>query len=180
MAELNVNLLPTEILVGRKSRGLSVVNKISIVVLGLLILISVATFYLTVSQSAQIKAANDKLAQSQNQLSQYKTTESNLVVLKQQLREIQNILATDSNRKMLFDNLITNLPQGVSITSVELDKNNNLTVGVSSTSLDTISSFLGNFTDDSKRLKQIKQVDLDLLNWGKDGVYKASLKVEES
>lgn len=176
--KVSVNLLPPEILLQRKHDSkLIVANKLSILVLIILIFFTSATIALRLAQNNQLQSSREALASAQNVVTGLGSKEESLLVLKQRLGQIDTLLGEDTKRKSMFNMLVSLTPSDVGISEVSVDKNGAILASFNSFSLPSVETFLEDMTDSQNSSDLIKKIDLEGFSLSKGNVYRFSLRI---
>ena len=175
---LAINLLPLEIILSRKQYSkFSLISKISVIALVVLVFLTSATLALRFSQTFDLKKAEQGLAMAEGKVGTLKDREGQLAALKKRLDSINSILGGDEKRKEIFNLVVYLVPPDIQILEVSVDKNGNMFISLSSSSLSSITTLFDNLGDKEKNSDLISKVDLDGLSLGRDSVYRFSLKI---
>lgn len=175
---LMINLLPLEIILSRKQHSkLSLISKISVASLVVLIFFTSTTLALRFSQTFELKKSEQGLVLAESKVSNLKDQEGQAVALKQRLIAIDAILGGDAKRKSIFNMVIYLIPADLQVMEVNVDKNGNMNLVLSSASLTSIQTLINNLGDKEKNSDLISKVDLDGMSLGRDSVYNFSLRV---
>lgn len=176
--KLMINLLPLEIILDRKQHfKLKLISKISIIALLVLIFFTSSTLALRFSQTFALKSAEEGLVIAESKVSSLKDKEGQAIALKKRLDSIASILGGDSLRKAIFNMVIYLVPSNMQVLEVNVDKNGNMNIDLSSSSLSAIQTLTDSLGDKEKNSDLISKVDLDGLSLGRDSVYHFSLKI---
>ncbi len=176
--KLMINLLPLEIILDRKQHfKLIFISKVSIIALLILIFFTSSTLALRFSQTFELKRAEEGLVVAESRVSSLKDKEGQAIALKKRLDSISSILGGDSLRKAIFNMVIYLVPPNIQVQEVSVDKNGNISIDMSSSSLPSIQTLIDGLGDKEKNSDLISKVDLDGLSLGRDSVYHFSLKI---
>ncbi|KKR81237.1 MAG: hypothetical protein UU73_C0003G0199 [Candidatus Daviesbacteria bacterium GW2011_GWA1_41_61] len=172
------NLLPEDLLLERKhSSKLVFVNRLSIVVLVLIVLFASGTLMLRLSQEAPLKKAQETLSGAESKITALKDRESQLLTLKQQLGLIDSLSGGDTKKRAVFNLMVLSLPFETQISDLGVDKNGQMEAVLSSVSVDSLETLLVNLTNQEKNSDLIRKIELNSLAVGKDGQYRFSLSI---
>lgn len=176
---ISINLLPPEFLAEELKRTKFVkVQTIGVGVILVMIFLASLTVALRILQSYSISQIQGRLGQIEEKVLNLKDRQASMILLKNRLAAINKYFdepSIQSNMYALLDKLI---PQSVAITSLSVDKKGDavvIAVIPDSTSLDL---FMANLLSPDRMMGKIKQVSIESLNRGRDGVYRLSLKIE--
>lgn len=173
-----INLLPPEILAQRKqSFKISLLNKLSILALLALIFFTAITLALRVMQSFTLKSSEEGLVKAEEKVTALQGKEGQILILKQRLNVISNLMGADNKRKAIFNLIVFLTPAQMQITEGSVDKSGNMSLSLISPSLSILESFLADLASPQKNLNMISKVDMEGLSLGKDSNYRFSLKI---
>lgn len=158
----DINLIKKEAKVTAKR--LKVIRFLAVILAFFVTLSSIALFLLTRQNSIEsIRAEQNTLLQNISLLSD-KAAKINF--LNDRIRNIESIISERKNYVTTVDQLLTQMPSGVSTASLTLDKEN-LLLTVTSSSLSGINEFLNNaikFVDEKHLLKDLTVESLSAQN----------------
>lgn len=179
--KISINLLPTEFLAEELKRVKFI--KLQIIGVGVvltMIFLSSLTVALRVLQSSNISQIQSKLGTVEEKVSNLKNKQASLVLLKNRLVTIDKYLGQPSTQNSMYTLLEKLVPQGVAISSLSLDKDGNTTIVAVVPDSTTLDNLMLNLLQSDRNEGKIKQVTIESLNRGRDGVYRLSLKIEVS
>ena len=150
---------------------------IAVVSLMLMVFLTSVTVALRILQSRNIEAARFTLQAAETKVSQFKQTEVSLVVLKDRLDNINQIISTSSNQNDMY-NLINDLiPPSVSLDLITVDRKGNVALSISGGDASTLDDFISSLVDDSKNESMISSVEVDSFSRSRESFYRVSLKI---
>lgn len=172
------NLLPEDLLLERKqSSKLILINKLSIVVLVLIVFFAAGTLTLRISQEDPFKKAQNALSVTESKISGLKDRESKMLTLKSQLALIDTLSGADTKKRAIFNLVVVSLPAETQISDLGVDKNGQVKVALNTTSIDDLEALLLNLTNREKNADLVSKIELESLAAGKDGDYRYSLNI---
>lgn len=175
---LMINLLPSEVILSRKQRSkFALISKISVIVLITLVFLTSTTLALRFSQTFDLKKAEQGLVMAEGKVVTLKDKESQVIALKKRLESIAAILGGDAKRKAIFNMVIFLIPPDIQVLEVNVDKNGNMNLSLSSSSLLSIQTLVDDLGDSEKNSNLVSKIDLDGLSLGRDSVYRFLLKI---
>ncbi|OGE25627.1 hypothetical protein A3C32_02985 [Candidatus Daviesbacteria bacterium RIFCSPHIGHO2_02_FULL_41_14] len=175
---LSINLLPKELVEkGKKSVGLNLLNKISVLVLVTMVFFASITLSLRLMQRINLQTANDNLVLAESQNSSLAEREAQLSLLKEYLSTYKSLSSTDEKKKAVFSLVAFLAPAEVQFNDITISRDGNTMINASSRSLSSIDKLLNDLTDKEKNADLISKVDVDGLSLGKDFVYRFGLKI---
>lgn len=178
LGKISVNLLPEEIVLQRKqSSKLLFINKMSVVFLIALVFFASATLALRLSQNIQLENSMEVLARSQSRVTSLKGKEEQVIVLKQRLNSIQNLMGGDIKRRAIFNLIVFLTPPDIQISEMSVDRNGNMGVSFTSSTLSSVDTLISDLGNKEKNLDLISKVDLEGLTLSKDNAFRFALKI---
>lgn len=178
MEKININLLPLEVAQVQKAQSkFQRVQSLSVAtILGMIFLASL-TFSLGILQNKSIKEAKASLQVAEDKVSQFKNVEGSLLVLKNRIDLVSDLSSTPSKQRLIF-NLVSNLlPPSASINALAVDRSGTLTMTIVASNGVTLDEFITNLITPEKNEGNITKVEMDSFSRGRDGTYRASLKI---
>ena len=178
MARISINLLPTEFITQElKSGKFYKVQAIGVaVILGMIFLTSV-TIALRILQSRNIVLVQARLVEAQQRVSDLKSTQASLVLLKDRLKVVNQYLGTPSKQTSMYDLIDKLVPSEVFINAIIVDRNGEVQVVASLPDSQTLDNLITSLTAKESNQDIIKEVGVGSLNRGRDGLYRISLKI---
>lgn len=174
----SLNLLPEEVLAKRKqSSKFTLVNRLSILSLIALAIITSSVLFLRVTQESALKEAKEKLNSNENRLKSLTTKEKDVLLLKQRLAQIQALRGGDTTTKAIFNLIVKVLPSEIEVNDIQVDKKGRVTASLGTSSLSSIENLTSSLSDKGNSEDIISKVDMDGLSLGKTGVYRFSLVI---
>lgn len=178
MTEIRVNLLPKEVVEKqRQSRGVTLLNRLSIGVLLVVAFFASITLSVRFLQSLNLKNASENLALAQSKVDQLNERESRLGLIKEYLKSYNSLATADEKKRAVFSLVAFLAPSDVQFSDITIGRDGSTLISASTTTLGSIDKLLSDLTDKTKNADLIAKVDVDGLSLGKDFVYRFSLKI---
>ncbi|MDO8576940.1 MAG: hypothetical protein Q7R82_01215 [Candidatus Daviesbacteria bacterium] len=179
MAKILINLLPSEIIVRElKKAKFYKIQLTGIVVILTMIFLASLTVALRILQSHNITEVQAQLTQTEQKVSDLKSTQASLFLLKDRLAVIDEYLGVSSKQSAVYKLLDKLIPSTIVINAITVNKADGvvlLALAPDSVSLDNL---MNNLTTKEKNEGNISQVSVESLNRGKDGFYRISFKIK--
>ena len=172
----SVNLLPPEML-HKQNPKIALINKISIFTLTTLVFFTSATLALRLSQNFELQNVKKNLVRAEEKVTSLRGSEERVTLLKERLAAIQGIMSGDIKRKTIFNLIVYLIPPEIQVSELSVDKGGNVNLALSGTSSLFLQTLTDNLANQEKNSDMITKVDLDGLSIGKDGIFRASLKI---
>lgn len=179
MAKIAINLLPIEF----RAQQITAARFYKIQAIGVaavlaMFFLSALTIALRFLQSQNISQIQNRVVASEQKISDLKTTQGSLLLLKNRLTTITQYLGTASKQAQMYQLITTLLPTSFSVSSISVGKDGEILIlGVApdSSSLDDV---INNLTSQSSNQDKISQVSLETISRGRDGIYRLTLKIK--
>lgn len=178
MSQIAINLLPAEFREQElKKTKFYKLQSVGIGIIMLMVFLSSLTVALRVLQSQNISQIQKQVAASEQKISDLKTTQGSIILLKDRLTAINQYLGNPSEQSQMYKLVSDLLPSGVSISSVSVGKAGDILLFVSTKDSSTLDQFITNLTSKEKNQDKISQVSLETLSRGRDEIYRVNFKI---
>lgn len=180
MAEKSkINLLPIQFTeIQKEQKKFSRIQYISIGLILTLVFLSSVTLALRILQNQNVSAGQASLKLVSDQVADFKSTESSLVVLKLRLAAIDALSADPSKQRAIFNVVERLTPQSITISAMTLDKSGNISLSATTLSYEDIQLMIANLISKEKNEGKIAGVTLESLTRGRDGIFRVGMKVK--
>ena len=179
MPKIAVNLLPAEFITEQlKNAKFYKVQSAGIAIVMLMIFLSSVTVALRFLQSQKLSQLQTQITASEEKISNLKSTESSLFLLKNRLTTINKYLTSPSQQAQMYKLIMSLLPSSVSISSISVDRSAQVLVSATTADADSLDLLITNLTQEESNEDKIAQVSLENVNRGRDGIYRISLKIK--
>ena len=173
-----INLLPQEFTKAQLEQAKYYkLRLVSIASLMMMVFLASITIALRVLQNSNLDQARFTLEAAEGKVSQYKQIEVSLVVLKDRLSNINQIIATSSKQNAMYSLINSLIPPTISIDSITVDRNGNTVLGLSTNDSEVLDDFITSLVDSSKNEFRITFVEVDSFSRSRESLYRAHLKV---
>lgn len=178
MAKIAINLLPTEFLAQEITRSKFIkIQTIGVVFILMMIFLSSLTIALRILRSQSIVQIQNRLAKSEQRITNLKDAQGSLLLLKNRLVAINQYLESPSKQAQMFNLINGLLPASVSVSSVAVDKDGGVLVLATTSDSSSLDQTISNLISQEKNQDKISQVSVESLGRGRDGIYRLSFKV---
>lgn len=175
---ISLNLLPKSHFENQKKLSLIyLINKISIGLLAVLVLLTAATLIMRLLQRFELQKSNEVVKEAEARVNSFQSKEASLELLKTRIDEINKLTGVDAKRKAIFNLVVFLSPNDITFNDINVGRDGSAVVAAASPSLFSIDQLINNLGNKEKNAGVISKVILDGLNLGKDGQYRISLKV---
>lgn len=176
MDKLKINLIPPEIKEkAKKASKRSLVIRVSIGLLGLLILLTSGILSVIIFQSVTLQSLNSNLEQEKAKVANLKDREAVVYFLKNRIDTINKFSATRYSQSEIFE-LITSLyPEGLNVLSLQIDRSKKVQLQAETSSTKSLDDFFQNLTNPKVNEGKIASVSVEGLNRGQSGVIRFNL-----
>lgn len=179
MEKITIDLLPEEFHAEElKGAKFYKVQTIGVSIILMMIFLTSLTIALRILQSVEISKIKVSLTQAEQKISDLKTNQASLILLKDRLTTINKFLGVPSKQTEMY-NLITKLlPPAVSISSISVDRSGDVLILGTALDGESVDKLVNGLISSDSKQNNISQVSIDSLSRGKDGIYRISLKVK--
>ena len=179
MARISINLLPKGFLTQElQSSKFYKVQAIGVAtVLGMSFLVSL-TVALRILQSNNIVPVQARLTEAEQRVSDLKSTQASLVLLKDRLEVINQYLGIPSKQTSMYDLIDRLVPSSVLINAITIDKSGEAVILASLPDSQTLDNLITSLTGSGNNQELVKEVSIESLNRARDGLYRISLKIK--
>jgi hypothetical protein len=173
----SINLLPNEYAFTEKQhKRFSLVQTFSVVAILIVFLVASIVVAMRIIQSKDVTNAKNQIGKLENEIADSKAKEETLFLLKNRLSGISKVANSPSKQLENYAYTQDNLPQEISISSVTVDRLGSLTMGLLVPNSDLLGRLVGVMTDEAS-FQKFKQVTVESLSRGQDGIYKLNLRI---
>jgi len=175
---ISINLLPPEFLAQElKSAKFYKIQAIGVGIILIMIFLASMSVALRILQSATLSKIQIKLSDAEKKVLALSNRQASLVLLKNRLSTISQNMEEASKQSSMYSLLDKLIPQGVSITSLSIDKAGNAIVSALVPTSDTLDNMISALTSNESNQDKISQVSIESLSRGRDGIFRISLKI---
>lgn len=178
MDKLKINLIPPEIKEkAKKEAKRSVVIKISIGLLGLLILVTIGILGVIIFQSATITGLNSSIEEEKTKITGLKDKEAVVFFLKNRIDTINKFSDNHYKQGEVYELISQIIPEGIDIASLQVDKSDKVTLSGETTTTLLLDVFFNSLTDSNTNEGKIASVSVDSLSKSANGILRFNLIV---
>lgn len=175
---ISINLLPPEFMVEKlKNARFYKIQTIGVGIILVTIFLASLTVALRILQSSHIAQIQLKIDEAEGRVTALKDRQVSLVLLKNRLSTIGQNLGTPSKQNNMYTLLEKIIPRLVSVTSIAVDRSGNAAIIVLVPDSNILDNLITSLTSKDSNEGKIAQVSVESLNRGRDGVFRASLKI---
>ena len=176
MDKLKINLIPPEVKEkAKKEAKRTVISRVSVGLLGGLILLTSGVLSMTVYQSVSLRNLNSEIDQEKTKISALKENEAVIFFLKNRIDSVNTFAPTQYTQSELFDLITSLFPEGVGLTSLQIDKSNKVVLQGETGDTDSLDTFFGLLKDPNSNEGKISSILVDSLSKNPEGVIRFSL-----
>lgn len=179
MQNIAINLLPAEYRAEElKKAKLYKVQALAVAVVLVTAFLASATVALRILQSQKIIQVQSKAEEAEKKVSDFKTSQGYLLLLKNRLNTITLYLGNSSKQAQMYVLMEKLLTPSISVSTISVDKSGNVLILATSVDRSALDLLINNLLSKEISEDKIKEVSVESLNRGKDGVYRLSFKVK--
>ncbi len=176
MDKLKINLIPPEIKEkAKKDAKRSVINRASIGLLGVLILVTSGVLLVSIYQSVTLQGLNTGIEQEKAEVTALKEKEAVVFFLKNRIDSINKFGLTQYTQTELFSMITGLFPEGVNLISLQIDKSDKVLIQAETKVTNALDVFFNRLTDPTTNDDKISSVSVDSLSKSQNGIIRFSL-----
>lgn len=178
MDKLKINLIPPEIREkAKKEAKRSVLARISVGLLGLLILLTSGLLALIIFQNVTLQNLTREIDQERSKIVALKDKEVAVFFLKNRLNSINKFSSSNTKQGQNYDLINSLFPTGADLTSVQIDKTDKILLTGETTSAQNLDLLFDNLTDPKMNEGKIASVLVDSLSRTPNGIIRFNLSI---
>ena len=179
MAKISINLLPPEIINKElKKTKFYKIQFVGIAIILTMIFLASLTVALRILQSRNITEVQAKLTQTEQRVSDLKSTQASLFLLKNRLTVIDKYLEVSSQQSSTYKLIEKLIPPSVVVNSITINKSDEAVLLAMVPDAATLDNLVSGFTVKENNEGNNIRVSLESLNRGKDGFYRISFIIK--
>lgn len=174
-----INLLPEEFKIEELKRAkFYKIQYVGIATIMLFTFLSTLTIALRILQSKEVSQIQNNLTLEEKRISDQKTTQASLLLLKNRLTAINQYLGQTSKQVQMYELIGGFIPPSMQVTSFSVDSDGQALILASTANKDALDDFINRTVVDQAGLAKIAGISLESLTRGKDGVYRLNIKIK--
>lgn len=178
MDKLRINLIPPELKeLAKKDAKRALVNQISILLLGVLILITAGILGVVIYQSVSLGALNVSIEQERVQINLSKDKEAVVKLLKNRVDTINQFSGNRYKQGEIFSMIMNLFPAGIVLGSIQINKTSSVVISGETENTESLQNFFNNLTDPKTNEGKIASVKVESLSQSQRGGIRFDLKV---
>lgn len=179
MPKVSINLLPAEFRIEELKRArFYKIQAVGIAVIILMVFLASMAVALRILQSQYLVKIQTRLEAVEERVSALKDIQGSLLLLKNRLTVVNKYLETPSERVLMYKLIQRLLPASVSINSISIGREGEILVLATAADGIVLDQIFTNLTFKETNEDKIKEVSLENLSRGRDGVYRVNFKVK--
>lgn len=179
MPKVSINLLPSEFRIEELKRArFYKIQAVGIAVIILMVILASMAVALRILQSQYLVKIQTRLEEAEERVSALKDIQGSLLLLKNRLTVVNKYLETPSERVLMYKLIQRLLPASVSINSISIGREGEILVLATAADGIVLDQIFTNLTFKETNEGKIKEVSLENLSRGRDGVYRVNFKVK--
>lgn len=179
MAKIVIDLLPVEF----KTQVIKTAKFYKIQAIGVAIILFMAflaslTLALRVLQNQQILQTKTRLTQAEEKVSDLKSTQASVLLLKNRLTTLRVYLENPSKPTQMYQLITELVPASFSVNSISVGTDGELLISAVAPDSLSLDNFITDLLAADKTQGKISQVSLENINRGREGIFRVSLKIK--
>lgn len=177
--KIAIDLLPQEFRIAELKRvKFYKVQGVGVAIILLMTFLASVVVALRILQSQNIIQIQDKLTQTESKVSGLKNTQGSLLLLKNRLTVVKEYLEVPSEGVSMYKLISQLLPASVLVNSISIDKAGEILVLATAPDPTVLEELVTNLVSSEKNQDKIKEVSMDNLSRGRDGLYRLNFTVK--
>lgn len=178
MSKVTINLLPQEFRIEELKRTkFYKIQSIGVGIILLLIFLSSLIIVLRILQSQSFSQIQSKLAVEEQKITELKTTQASLLLIKDRLVAINQYLGIASKQVQMYELINKLVPSSIFVNSISVDKSGNILLLATSNDAASIDDLINKLVSSEEASGKITSVAMEGLSRGRDGIYRLSIKI---
>lgn len=178
MDKLRLNLIPPELKeLAKKDAKRVLVNKISILLLGVLILVTACILAVVIYQSMSLGVLKATLEQERLRINSSKDKEAVVRFLKNRIDTINQFTGNRYKQGEIFNLMMNLFPSGIVLGSIQINKTNTVVISGETENTEPLQNYFSNLTDPKINEGKIASVKVESLSQSQIGGIRFDLKV---
>lgn len=179
MPKVSINLLPSEFRIEELKRArFYKIQAVGIAVIILMVFLASMAVALRILQSQYLVKIQIRLEAAEERVAALKDIQGSLLLLKNRLTVVNKYLETPSERVLMYKLIHRLLPASVSVNSISIGREGEILVLATAADGTVLDQIFTNLTFKETNEDKIKEVSLENLSRGRDGVYRVNFKVK--
>ena len=178
MDKLRINLIPPELKeLAKKDAKRILVNKISVLLLGVLVLITAGILAVVIYQNVSLGTLKASIEQERLRINSSKDKEAVVRLLKDRIDTINQFTGNRYKQGEIFNIIMNLFPQGIVLGSIQINKTSSVVISGETESTLSLQDFFNNLTDPKTNEGKITSVKVESLSQSQKGGIRFDLKV---
>lgn len=179
MDKIKINLLPPEIKdKAKKEAKQALINKISVALLGVLILITSSVLAVVIFQAATVNFLNSDIQKEKSRIEGFKEAEVVVTLLKNRIGTINQFSTQRYTQSEVFDLITGLISPGIDFDSFEIGKSSKIAIRGKTDTTSALQTFFNGLTDPKTNEGKITSVTVESLNKNQVGKINFELTVQ--
>mgnify|MGYP001571362873 FL=1 len=179
--KISINLIPPEIQETKlKKANFYKIQYVGIVTILIMVFLASLTGALRILQSRSVAEVQAKLTQTEQKVSDLKSTQVSLLLLKNRLAVIDKYLGVSSEQSSMYKLIDKSIPSSVVINAITVNKSREVVLLALVPDSVILDNLMNNLTLEENNEGKISQVSIESLNRGRDGLYRISFKIKSN
>lgn len=178
MDKLRINLIPPELKeLAKKDAKRALVNRISVLLLGVLVLITAGILGVVIYQSVSLSALNASIEEERSRINTFKDKEAVVKLLKNRIDTINQFAGNRYKQGEIFNMMVNLFPPDIVLGSIQVNKTSSVVISGETESTQALQNFFNNLTDPKTNEGKIASVTIESLSQSQRGGIRFDLKV---
>jgi hypothetical protein len=179
MAKMAINLLPQEFRLEELKRAkFFKIQTVGVGVILFMALLASVSVGLRILQSQNITSIQENLADTEQRVLAHKDVQGSLLLLKNRLTAVGKYLEVPSEGVYMYGLISKLIPSTVTINSMSIGRDGEILVLAVSKDSTALDELFNNLTSQETNEGKIKEVSMENLSRGRDGIYRINFTVK--
>lgn len=178
--KISINLLPLEVAAHEMKRAkFYKIQAIGVAIILVMIFLTSLTLALRILQSRSVSLNKDRVAKAEQQVTDLKSTQASLLILKSRLTVISQYLGVPSKQTAMYQLIEKLIPSSVTVNALAVDGMGGVSLTVLIPDAETLDNLIDNLTTKETNEGKIGQISIENLNRGRDSLLRMNFKIQQ-
>lgn len=179
MAKIVIDLLPVEFKAQIiKTAKFYKIQAIGVAIILFMTFLASLTVALRVLQNQQILQTKARLTQAEEKISDFKSTQASVLLLKNRLTTLMVYLENPSKPTQMYQLITELVPASFSVNSIAVATDGELLISAVAPDSLSLDKFITDLLAPDKTQGKISLISLENINRGREGIFRVSLKIK--
>lgn len=178
--KIAINLLPPEVTTHEKKQAkFYKIQAIGVAIILVMTFLTSLTLALRILQGRSISLYKDRVAKAEQQVTDLKSTQASLLLLKSRLTVIGQYLGVPSKQTAMYQLIEKLIPSSVTINALAVESVGGVSLTVLIPDAQTLDNLVDNLTTKEANEGKISQISIENLNKGRDNLFRMNFNIQQ-